>query len=132
MKTFTLLVVFSSFTGTVFAQSKDRLLPSNEANAISVQVKQDNQALNLTIKNDSSMVLTSGKLRCSLTGEDAFFTDFNGSRLYQLSPVHQSEINIRILPSNNAEHYIELEDQRKVECRINEPRGREKKFYELM
>jgi hypothetical protein len=131
MKIFIFSIILSSYIGSVLAESKDRLLPSNSADAISVQVKQDNKILNLTIKNDSDMVFTSATLYCSKTYPDLRKSS-SGETFSNIKPLDKIEIKIRILPNKQVEHYIELKDEMKVSCSIGDPRGREKKFYELM
>lgn len=118
MKLFlTALLVFSA--GTLSARAEERLLPTAQENNVSISFRQDSRAVYVSLANNSTFVVTSAKVKCWY---------IVGGNVRIEAPDFQT---LRLVPGRAAEAYFEA-DGKINSCSINELRGREKKFYELL
>jgi hypothetical protein len=129
-------LIFSMSASPLFAQSSesDRLLPSKELAQLEVSHRQDGRVIDVAIKNNGSMVVTSVRLECVAAFTASTAPGSPKPQSVRYPKLIKKTFNGRLLPSGKTQIYMELEaDRDEFEgCKIEEARGRPKKFYELL
>ena len=146
------ILITSLAYGSSYAEDRERLMPTTAVSKVSVSKRQDGLALYLTVKNDSTMVVTNVEFTCVVrdlkkprpakasngqdwcTGDDVVMAGstpmmikkcaFDSSLKYQSAEA--------ISPGKSKDFYFEMgRDWPKIyQCVASEVRGREAKFWE--
>lgn len=137
------------------AQEEDRLLPSSEVAKIKMEWDADLRAINVKLKNEGSLVLTSGQLVCSVRDSKSHPTHAsNGLEWCQTDPIeaysqflrlkktqeycakavsHSFHFEETIVPRGARKLYFEVpvDGAPPLRCGLKDLRGRAKKFWEM-
>lgn len=149
---FAAILIASLVSMSAHAQERERFVPTDEAKRVSLQMLQDGLALHLTVKNDSSLVVTGVDFACEFRDRSRaqpprapngmpWCTPDNfvlaGSSVVQLAPcVHDKPITYfesePIRPGKSHKFYYEMgRDWPTIyQCGVSSLRGREPRFWE--
>lgn len=139
MKSLAFLISF--FLASSAFAGEDRLMPSDEQSRIIAKVKYDNGAYYFTIQNNSSYVLTEGRVVCPIIFHDAVSRhEYWGSEDFQKHDksgkflnAYATQFEKRIIPGGKLELYVEFRyvTLRNEDCHIIDARGRKPRFFEV-
>ena len=142
-------------TCSATAQEEDRLLPSREVAKIKMEWDLDLRAINVKLKNEGSLVVTSGNLICSVRDSTSHPTHTsNGQEWCVSEPIEALDQLLRlkktrercaktepysfrfeetIVPRGARKLYFEVPEggAPPIRCGLTDLRGRAKKFWEM-
>ena len=150
ISTITALALAVLFSGQIQAKEEDQLLPTAAVAKMDVRYTADGRALHVTIKNDSALALTAGKVVCDkydsklpkprvastgfpwCSGEEAGVFISGAYKRCEYNSPYLAWFDETIKPGKSKELYFELKDYQVpvLRCEIKDLRGRAAKFWE--